>query len=184
MMIGYARVSTNDQNLDLQRDALEAAGCEKVFIDEGISGAKTERPGLGQALAYARQGDTVVVWRLDRLGRSVSHLIQEVNALGERGVEFKSLQESIDTTSATGKLIFHVMAAMAEFERDLIRERTNAGLAAAKARGRMGGRKAALSPAQVAAARAMAADPNLTVGQAIATLGCSRSTYFRAVRGA
>jgi DNA invertase Pin-like site-specific DNA recombinase len=184
MLIGYARVSTHDQNLDLQRDALQAAGCEKVFIDEGISGAKTERPGLGQALAYARQGDTVVVWRLDRLGRSVSHLIQEVNALGERGVEFKSLQESIDTTSATGKLIFHVMAAMAEFERDLIRERTNAGLAAAKARGRMGGRKAALSPAQVAAARAMAADPNLTVGQAIAALGCSRSTYFRAVRGA
>jgi DNA invertase Pin-like site-specific DNA recombinase len=139
MHIGYARVSTHDQNLDLQRDALRAAGCEKVFEDQA-SGAKTARPGLDAALDALRSGDTLVVWRLDRLGRSLSHLIATVGELQERGVGFKSLQESIDTTSSTGNLVFQIFGAIAEFERNLIRERTQAGLAAARARGRKGGR--------------------------------------------
>jgi DNA invertase Pin-like site-specific DNA recombinase len=144
MLIGYARVSTTDQNLDLQRDALKSAGCEKVYEDRA-SGAKTERPGLEKALEALRAGDTLVVWRLDRLGRSLSHLIGTVGELQSRGVGFMSLQESIDTTSPTGNLVFHIFGAIAEFERNLIRERTQAGLAAARARGRKGGRPRKLS---------------------------------------
>jgi excisionase family DNA binding protein len=139
MLIGYARVSTLDQNLDLQRDALGKAGCERTFEDKE-SGAKAERAGLAKALDALRPGDTLVVWKLDRLGRSLKHLVQTVQALSEKGIGFKSLQESLDTTSSGGKLIFHIFAALAEFERDIIRERTQAGLVAARARGRQGGR--------------------------------------------
>ena len=149
MLIGYARVSTHDQNLDLQRDALKAAGCEKAFEDK-VSGAKTERPGLEAALESLRAGDTLVVWRLDRLGRSLPHLIYTVSELQERGVGFKSLQEAIDTTSSTGNLVFQIFGAIAEFERNLIRERTQAGLVAARARGRMGGRPKKLTAKQQA----------------------------------
>src|SRR5437868_5612677 len=143
MQIGYARISTGEQTLDLQLDALKAAGCDKVFTDTA-SGAKTERPGLSDALSHVRPGDVLVVWRLDRLGRSLRDLIDRLLELDQRGVGFKSLTESIDTTTPGGKLIFHIFGALAEFERDLIRERTNAGLAAARARGRLGGRKRAL----------------------------------------
>jgi DNA invertase Pin-like site-specific DNA recombinase len=139
MLIGYARISTHEQNLDLQEDALKAAGCKKVYTDK-TGGAKSERPGLEKALADARPGDTLVVWKLDRLGRSLKHLIETVTDLSHRGVGFKSLQENIDTTTSGGKLVFHVFGALAEFERDIIRERTLAGLAAARARGRKGGR--------------------------------------------
>jgi DNA invertase Pin-like site-specific DNA recombinase len=139
VLVGYARVSTVEQNLDLQLDALTQAKCEKIFKDMK-SGAKAERPGLSQALAYMREGDVLTVWKLDRLGRSLRDLIDTINALKERGVGFKSLQDAIDTTTAGGMLIFHIMAALAEFERALIRERTEAGLKAARARGRKGGR--------------------------------------------
>src|SRR5215210_3918276 len=139
MDVGYARVSTGEQTLDLQLDALETAGCGKVF-QETASGAKADRPVLDEVLAYVRPGDTLVVWRLDRLGRSLQHLIETVAALAARGIGFKSLTEQIDTTTSGGKLVFHVFGALAEFERDLIRERTQAGLAAARSRGRVGGR--------------------------------------------
>lgn len=143
MKIGYARVSTVEQNLSLQTDALEKAGCKKVFHDQ-MSGAKTTRPGLDEAFSYLRSGDVLVVWRLDRLGRSLKHLIETVNLLEEKGIGFQSLQESIDTTTSGGKLIFHIFGALAEFERNLIRERTQAGLAAARVRGRKGGRPKSL----------------------------------------
>ena len=149
MLIGYARVSTLDQNLDLQRDALRAAGCEKVFED-AASGSKTARPGLERVLEALRSGDTLVVWRLDRLGRSLTHLIYTVSTLQERAVGFKSLQEAIDTTSSTGNLVFQIFGAIAEFERNLISERTQAGLVAARARGRNGGRPRMLSDKKVA----------------------------------
>lgn len=139
MFVGYARVSTVEQNLDLQLDTLTQAGCTKTFKDT-ISGAKAERPGLSEALAYVREGDVLTVWKLDRLGRSLRDLIDIINVLKERGIGFKSLQDVIDTTTAGGMLIFHIMAALAEFERALIRERTHAGLKAARARGRKGGR--------------------------------------------
>ena len=131
MKIGYARVSTDDQNLSLQLDALKEAGCGKIYRDKA-SGAKAQRPGLQEALEYLREGDTLVVWRLDRLGRSLKHLIETVQVLEERGVGFQSLQEAIDTTTSGGKLVFHIFGALAEFERNLIRERTNAGLQAAQ----------------------------------------------------
>lgn len=144
MLVGYARVSTDDQDLSLQIDALKKAGCKKIFRDKA-SGAKTERPGLHSALSYVRNSeDTLVVWRLDRLGRSLQHLIETMNLLVAQAVGFKSLQESIDTTTSGGRLIFHIFGALAEFERNLIRERTLAGLAAARARGRKGGRRKAL----------------------------------------
>src|SRR5437868_15191816 len=139
MLIGYARVSTTDQTLDLQKDALEKIGCSKIFTDTA-SGAKAERKGLEEALDYVREGDTLVVWRLDRLGRSLKHLIETITTLNNRNIGFKSITENIDTTTSGGKLIFHIFGALAEFERDIIRERTKAGLAAARARGRTGGR--------------------------------------------
>jgi len=139
-LIGYARVSTAEQDTALQTDALRKAGCERIFEDT-VSGAKTDRPGLTAALAWLRDGDVLVVWRLDRLGRSMAHLIETVSALESRGVGLRSLTESIDTTTPGGLLIFHVFGALGQFERDLIRERTRAGLAAAAARGRKGGRK-------------------------------------------
>src|SRR5438874_8080447 len=139
MNVGYARVSTFDQHLDLQKDALTRAGCEKIFTDT-MSGAKAERPGLSQALTFMRTGDILVVWKLHRLGRSLRNLIDVVTELDTLGIGFRSVTESIDTTTSGGKLIFHIFGALAEFERDLIRERTHAGLAAARARGRKGGR--------------------------------------------
>src|SRR3990170_7616784 len=139
MQIGYARVSTEEQTLELQKDALTAADCSRIFSDVA-SGANTERQGLAEALNFVRSGDTLVVWKLDRLGRSLKHLIETIRDLEQRQVSFKSLTENIDTTTSGGKLVFHLFGALAEFERDLIRERTQAGLAAARARGRMGGR--------------------------------------------
>lgn len=178
MLLGYARVSTLEQNLDLQKDALEKAGCERLFTDH-ITGAKASRPGLDECLSFARPGDTVVVWKLDRLGRSLKHLIELVGALDGRGVSFKSVQEQIDTTTPGGKLVFHVFGALAEFERDLIRERTNAGLAAARARGRKGGRKALLDAKKQEIARALHANPSVSVGEICKTLGVSRTTFYR-----
>lgn len=180
MLIGYARVSTSDQNIELQLDALKQAGCEKTFIDEGISGSKTDRPGLNDALEFARKGDTIVVWKLDRLGRSLPHLIEVVTGLGDAGIEFKSIQESIDTSTPGGRLVFHVFGAVAEFERDLIRERTQAGLNAAKARGRNGGRPKSLTPDQIKVAKALAAS-NMPVTEICEQVGCSRATYYRQI---
>jgi len=182
MDIGYARVSTGEQTLDLQLDALRAIGCGRVY-EETASGAKAERPVLDEVLSYLRPGDTLVVWRLDRLGRSLQHLIEVVAALAERGIGFKSLTEQIDTTTSGGKLIFHVFGALAEFERDLIRERTHAGLAAARARGRLGGRPKKLATAQqVAAARALYDGGQTDIATICATLGISRATLYRALK--
>ncbi len=178
MLVGYARVSTTDQNLDLQRDALCQAGCEKLFEDI-VSGAQAERPGLKEALEYVRAGDVLVVWKLDRLGRSLSHLIEMVRALQERGIEFRSLQESIDTTTSGGKLIFHVFGALAEFERDIIRERTLAGLASARARGRKGGRPRAMTETKAAMARMLRQDPNRSVKEICQALQISEATFYR-----
>src|SRR5918996_880441 len=181
MDIGYARVSTGEQTLDLQLDALKAARCSKVYT-ETASGAKAERPVLDEVLGYLRKGDTLVVWRLDRLGRSLKHLIEVVAALAERGVGFKSLTEQIDTTTPGGKLIFHVFGALAEFERDLIRKRTQAGLAAARARGRVGGRPKALTdPKKIELAQALYADGRHDVATICRTLGISRATLYRYV---
>ena len=184
MKVGYARVSTEDQTLNLQLDALHGAGCEKVFTDTA-SGARVERPGLGEALAYVRAGDALVVWRLDRLGRSLKALIELLTQLRERGVGFASLTEQIDTTTPGGTLIFHVFGALAEFERDLIRERTTAGLAAARARGRKGGRPRATAftdPKQAALARALYADGRHSVSDICRTLKVSRATLYRYLR--
>src|SRR4051812_46435429 len=178
MLIGYARVSTLDQTLALQQDALNAAGCERIFTDTA-SGSRTDRPGLADALEHLRQGDTLVVWRLDRLGRSLVHLIDTIRQLQERGIGFRSLQEQIDTTTSGGKLVFHVFGALAEFERDLIRERTHAGLAAARARGRLFGRPRRLTSRQIKQLRSLARDERTTVGEICQTLGISRATYYR-----
>jgi DNA invertase Pin-like site-specific DNA recombinase len=177
-LLGYARVSTAEQNLDLQRDALTAAGCYRIFADTG-SGALTARPQLDKLLDHLRPGDTLVVWKLDRLGRSLRHLVDTVTALAERGVGFRSLQESIDTTTPGGKLVFHLFAALAEFERDIIRERTTAGLAAARARGRTGGRPSVMTPEKIAVAQAMYASKEHSLAKIAATLGVSRATLYR-----
>lgn len=153
MRLGYARVSTDDQTADLQVDALTKSGCVRIFVDRGVSGARFSRPALAEALRSLAPGDTLVTWKLDRLGRSLSHLIQTLSMLERRGIAFCSLTEAIDTQSATGRLLFHVMGALAEFERALISERTKAGLAAARLRGRRGGRPPKLSRSQVEAAR-------------------------------
>ena len=182
MLVGYARVSTVEQTLALQEDALRAAGCARLFTDT-ISGAKAERPGLGQALAFLRPGDVLVVWRLDRLGRSLKALIETLTALEGRGIGFKSLTEQLDTTTSGGRLIFHVFGALAEFERDLIRERTQAGLAAARARGRQGGRPRKLgTPARVALAQALYDDRRHAVAEICRALGISRATLYRYVK--
>ncbi len=184
MKIGYIRVSKQEQNEALQRDALKEAGCEKYFSDK-ITGSTFERKGLEELLAFVRAGDTVVVWKLDRLGRSLKDLIETLNLLKDRGNDFVSLTEKIDTTTPGGKLIFHLMGALAEFERDLIRERTNAGLAAARVRGRVGGRPRRLATnGKVALARRLFADPNHSVPEICSTLGISRSTLYRYVRAA
>src|SRR5688500_15261587 len=178
MLIGYARVSTLDQTLALQQVVLTAAGCEQLYTDTA-SGSVTERPGLTNALSHLRAGDTLIVWRLDRLGRSLPHLIETVRQLQERGIGFRSLQEQIDTGTSGGKLVFHVFGALAEFERDLIRERTHAGLAAARARGRLFGRPKALTPRKIEQLRTLAADERNTVAEICQTLGISRATYYR-----
>jgi DNA invertase Pin-like site-specific DNA recombinase len=178
MLVGYARVSTEDQIFDLQKDSLRESGCEKLFTDIG-SGAQNDRKGLGEAFEFLREGDTLVVWKLDRLGRSLKHLIELVTELDQRGVGFRSLQENIDTNTSGGKLIFHVFGALAEFERDIIRERTQAGLAAARSRGRRGGRPKAMSEQQVTMARTLLNDPKTNVSEVCRTLGVSRSTLYR-----
>lgn len=180
MTFGYARVSTSDQDEALQLDALTKAGCDRVFTDRA-SGAVDDRPGLAELLNHARSGDVVVVWRLDRLGRSLRHLIETVRLLEDRGVGFRSLTEAIDTSSPGGKLVFHVFAALAEFERDLIRERTWAGLAAARARGRVGGRPSVWTEEKREQAERMLAE-----GKSVATvakvLGVSRASVYRTIQ--
>ena len=175
MIIGYARVSTQDQNPQLQRDALQQAGCEQVF-EERITGTKRERPELQACLRTLRDGDTLVVWKLDRLARSLKDLVELIHELNERGVGFRSLTEAIDTTSAGGKLVFHIFGALAEFEHSLIRERTLAGLAAARARGRKGGRRPVMSAADVRKAAAMLVDPEITKTEVAKHFGVSRVT--------
>lgn len=182
MLVGYGRISTDDQELALQRDALTAADCEKIFTDT-MSGGKAERPGLTDALDFCRPGDTLVVWRLDRLGRSLTNLIELMTVLAEREVGFRSLTEQIDTTTSGGKLVFHIFGALAEFERELIRERTRAGLAAARARGRQGGRPKKLESAQkLAMAQALYQDGTHSIEDICQTLGISRATFYRAIR--
>jgi DNA invertase Pin-like site-specific DNA recombinase len=176
-----ARVSTHDQNLHLQQDALQAAGCEKIFVDE-VSGTLSERPGLTKALEILRRGDTLVVWRLDRLGRSLKDLIGWVHTLETQGVEFKSLQEAIDTVSPSGKLTFHLFAALAEFERNLIRERTQAGLSAARARGRSGGRPKALDKDKRALAVELYDQKKLPLKKICAMLDISKPTLYAYVQ--
>ncbi|MCL6547011.1 MAG: recombinase family protein [Bryobacteraceae bacterium] len=184
MLIGYARISTQDQTSALQMDALRAAGCERVFTEQA-SGAQRDRPQLKAALDHARDGagDILVVWRLDRLARSLGQLIETVETLERRGVGFRSLTESIDTTSAGGRLVFHLFGAMAEFERGLTRERTRAGLEAARARGRVGGRPAALNAQDLTAARALLRDPAITVEDVARRLGVAASTLYRHLPG-
>ena len=179
MLIGYARVSTHDQTLNLQQDALQKAGCSKIFTDTA-SGAKTERIGLNEALNYVRKGDTLVVWRLDRLGRSLPHLITTMTDLEERGIGFKSLTENIDTTTSGGKLIFHIFGALAEFERNLIRERTQAGLTAARARGKKGGRPRSLTIQRRSIAQELY-DTGHPIMDICRTLKLSRATLYRSI---
>ena len=184
MLIGYARVSTQDQTLNLQKDALEKIGCSKIFTDTA-SGAATERKGLAEALEYVREGDSLVVWKLDRLGRSLKHLIDTISKLNNRKIGFKSITENIDTTTSGGKLIFHIFGALAEFERDIIRERTNAGLAAARARGRLGGRpkaKTLNTPKKVAMAQSLYDNKNNTIDDICKTLNISRATLYRYIK--
>lgn len=178
--IGYARVSSDDQNLDLQRDAMQNVACDSVY-EEKASGKSADRPELANCLKALRTGDTLVVWRLDRLGRSLSDLVKIVSELEARGVVFESITEKIETGSATGKLVFHVFAALAEFERNLIRERTQAGLKAARARGRVGGRKPKLSEQQKKEARILLRDPEMTVTEVARRCGVSRTTLYKSV---
>src|ERR687884_1168438 len=184
MLIGYARVSTQDQTLDLQLDALKHAGCEKFYTDTA-SGAKAERKGLEEALDYAREGDILVVWRLDRLGRSLPHLIETITTLNNRKVGFRSITENIDTTTSGGKLVFHIFGALAEFERDIIRERTTAGLHAARARGRLGGRPKAKTldtPKKVALAQSLYENEDNSIDEICQMLNVSRATLYRYIK--
>ncbi len=178
MKIGYARISTVDQNLELQTDARSKAGCEKIFTDQA-SGARDDRKGLIDAIEFCRTADSLVVWKLDRLGRSLKHLIETINLLHAKKVGFVSLQESIDTTTSGGKLVFHVFGALAEFERELITERTNAGLASARSRGRLGGRPKAISGKQFRIAQTMLQDPKTTIRDVCETLQVSKTTLYR-----
>lgn len=177
MLIGYARVSTDDQTLDLQRDALKSAGCERIYEDTS-SGTKADRPGLKDALGQLRRGDTLVVWRLDRLGRSLKDLILRTEELQELGVGLHSLHEHIDTDSASGQLIFHIFGALAQFERTLARERTQAGLIAARARGRKGGRRKLLDPKRRAHAVALYKSRKHTAREVCDLMGISRATLY------
>ena len=181
MLIGYARVSTLEQHLDLQIDSLNKCGCEKIFQDK-VTGVKDNRPGLNRTLDFMREGDTLVVWKLDRLGRSLKHLVEIINDLQLKNKGFKSLQENIDTTSKTGKFIFHMFAALSEFERDIIKERTMAGLASARARGRLGGRPKTVDEKLEQLIITMSKDHSIPVIDICKTLGISRSTYYRYVK--
>jgi DNA invertase Pin-like site-specific DNA recombinase len=183
MLIGYARVSTVEQNLALQRDALTEAGCAKIFTEQ-MSGAVTDRPALHDALEFARSGDTLIVWKLDRLARSMKQLIETVETLRVRGIGFRSLTEALDTTTAQGRLVFHMFGALAEFERSLIRERTQAGLAAARRAGRTGGRPPKLTADDLEAARALLANPDIGVAQIAHRLGVSPATLYRYIPAA
>lgn len=178
MLLGYARISTLEQSLDLQLDALKLAGCEKIYSDR-ISGSKSERPGLTEVLSYAREGDVIVVWKLDRLGRSLGNLIDIVQGLTDRGIEFKSLQENLDTTTPGGKLLFHIFGSIAEFERDLIRERTLAGLTAARSRGRVGGAPNVLTQQQIDMGKQLASNRTYKIKDICKMLNCSTATYYR-----
>lgn len=176
--IGYARVSTDDRHLGLQRDALSLAGCSVIY-EEAVSGRSAVRPELEQCRKVLRAGDTLVVWRLDRLGRSFSDLVQIVVDLERRGIEFESLTEKIETRSTTGKVVFHVFAALAEFERGVIRERTHVGLNAARARGRSGGRKPKLDEQQIREIKALLRDPDIQVAEVARRYGVSRTTIYK-----
>jgi len=180
MLIGYARVSTDDQNLALQMDALKQAGCEKIYTDHH-SGAKAIRPGLSQAFEVARTGDVLIVWRLDRLGRSLKDLIKTMETLDLRGIELSSLQESITTTNNSGRLIFHLFGALAEFEHNLIRERTTAGLKAARARGHLGGRPKALDLPKRQLAVKLYLDGQHTIMEICKLMGISKPTLYHYV---
>lgn len=180
MIIGYARVSTNDQDTSLQLDALKAAGAERVY-QESASGALRERPELNKCIDAMREGDTLIVWKLDRLGRSLPNLVEIISGLEEKGTGFRSLTEAIDTTNAGGKLVFHIFAALADFERSLIQERTRAGLAAARARGRKGGRPRALKKDQVKKAKAMLSDSMITKTEVAKHFGVTRMTLNKAL---
>lgn len=175
------RVSRHEQTTDRQEDHLSQAGCEKIFKDV-ISGSTDKRPGLDEALSFCREGDTLIVWELDRLGRSLKHLIEIVDSLKQRGVNFRVLKDGINTDSIGGELVFHIFGALAEFERKLIVQRTRDGLAAARARGRMGGRPKKLDAAKIRQAQVMATDPSISVSEICQTLGISRNTYYRHIK--
>ncbi|WP_438266106.1 recombinase family protein [Bifidobacterium pseudocatenulatum] len=181
MTYGYARVSTGDQTTDLQRDALEKAGCNRIFIDVA-SGAKAHRPELDHMLDLLREGDTVVVWKLDRLGRSMQNLVELINDFDTRGVQFRSLTEAIDTSTPGGTLIFNIFGSLAQFERDLIRERTRAGLEAARARGRTGGRPASLDEKQAKEVQRLYESRSVTVDQIASMMRVSRTTIYRCLQ--
>lgn len=178
MLIGYARVSTEDQNLHMQEDALKRAGCEEIFTDVA-SGVKTARPGLHSALSHLRKGDTLVVWKLDRLGRSLTHLIQTIKDLNEQGIGFKCLQESIDTTTSGGQLIFHIFGALAQFERELIKERTQAGLKAARVRGRLGGRPVLLNKYKINKLKEHYKKGDLSINEICKLFSITKPTLYR-----
>ena len=182
MLIGYARVSTQDQNPSLQTDALHEAGCDKIFTEKA-SGASRERPQLKAALEYMRAGDTLVVWKLDRLARSLKQLVETVESLEDQDIGFRSLTEVIDTTTPGGRLVFHIFAALAEFERSIIRERTKAGLASARARGKVGGRPPSLTADGLTAAKAMLTDPDITMEDVARRLRVSPATLYRHLPG-
>jgi DNA invertase Pin-like site-specific DNA recombinase len=184
MLVGYARVSTQDQNLAVQLDALQSAECQRVFVEKA-SGAQRDRPELKAALSFMRDNadDVLVVWKLDRLARSLGQLLETVEDLDRRRIGFRSLTESLDTTSAGGRLVFHIFGAMAEFERSIIRERTRAGLDAARARGRTGGRPPSLSQEDLAAAKAMLTDDTITVEEVARRLKVAPSTLYRHMPG-
>ena len=183
MLIGYARVSTQEQNLDLQKDALNKAGCKRMYVEQ-ISGSSSIRPELDKTMEILREGDTLVIWRLDRLGRSLKHLIELVTELDQRKVGVKSLTESMDTTTPGGKLIFHIFGALAEFERNLIRERTNAGLAAARARGRKGGRPPALDERKREVAIKLYNEKEHPIKEICRIMGISKPTLYSYLRKA
>jgi len=183
MKIGYARTSTNDQNQDLQLNALEKEGCDKIFTDQ-ISGSlsKHDRKGLQELFEFARKDDIIIVWKLDRLGRSLKDLISLVNELDQKGVKFKSITENIDTSTNSGKLFFHIMASLAEFERNIIRERTKAGLKAARARGRKGGRPTVMTEKNIRLAKQLHSDPQNSIADILKILGVKRATFYKMLK--
>jgi DNA invertase Pin-like site-specific DNA recombinase len=182
MLLGYARVSQDTQDHALQLDALRAAGCDKVFVEIG-SGSRTDRPELAKLMEIAREGDTVVCWHLDRIGRSLRHLIETAERLQQRGIAFRSLTENIDTSTPSGRFLFNILGALSQMEREIIVERTRAGLAAAASRGRRGGRPAALDASKIRAAKAMLASGEMSAIEVAQQLGCAPSTLYRHLPG-